>query len=77
MSRIEPTGFYELGDSSEMIICGECLLEDLEATRKGDLVGDEAVTINMAHRLEDDDVEPYQCDKCLTQNDAYDEIEDD
>lgn len=60
-------------DSVEMIICGNCAEELLADTAAGKLTGDEAVTKDMLHELLDADTEPYQCEICLKQNEAYDE----
>lgn len=68
-----PDNFYEYTESN-MIVCGECLTEDLRKTSAGELSGDEGVRIGMFTRLQDDKVEAYQCDGCLKQNAAYDEV---
>lgn len=65
--------YYEYHHSG-MIVCGECLTADLEATRRGDLVDDERVYPGMFTRLHDDHVEAYQCDGCLKQNEPYEQI---
>lgn len=58
-----------------MIVCDKCLQRDLEDTRQGKLKGEEGVRPGMYHRVPDDQTEAYQCDSCLEQNDAYDELE--
>lgn len=64
--------FYEY--EGGVIVCGTCLDSDLEMTRSGAYVGDERVYQGMFKRLTDDAVEPYQCDQCLKQNEAYDQL---
>lgn len=66
--------FYEQVDGS-MIICGECLDFDIEETKEGKLKGDEAVYEEDWKRVSDDDTEAYQCDDCMYQNAAYDELD--
>lgn len=69
----DPDNYYEYNGGA--IVCGECLDKDLEATQKGEFEGDERVYSGMFKRLRDDRTEPYQCDNCLKQNEAYDEVE--
>lgn len=64
-----PDHFYEY--STGMIVCGECLDNDLARTASGEFTGDERVYQGMFRRLRDDAVEPYQCDGCLAQNAPY------
>ena len=72
--QVDPTSWWEF-DETETIICGECLNEDLEKTRKGEFKGEEQVTMNMVHQLFDADEEAYQCDGCNTQSPGYDPLE--
>jgi hypothetical protein len=72
----DPDNYYEYFEHG-VIVCGGCLDEDLENTRLGNLVGDERVYSGMFRRLKDDHTEPYQCDSCLAQNEAYDQLGDD
>lgn len=72
--RHNPEYYYEYIGSG-MIVCGECLDNDLEATRKGELIDDEKVYPGMFSRMKDDRVEAYQCDNCLKQNEAYEALE--
>jgi hypothetical protein len=59
-------------DATGTVKCSKCWADDLHKTASGEYVGDEAV------RFEDltlmDEGEPIQCDDCLEQNAAYDEI---
>jgi len=71
---MEPDRFYE--HESGAIKCGECWNDDILKTRTGAYVGDERVESRDIKLLEDDDVEPYQCDGCNKQNDAYDSVLD-
>jgi len=72
-----PDNFYEYTEHG-MIVCGECLQNDLDATQRGELVEDERVYPGMFTRAEDDAHRPYQCDNCLKQNEASElEGEDD
>lgn len=73
---MENDRFYE-HEESEMIKCGECWSQDILDTRLGKLTGDEVVYSSNLRLLLDDDVEPYQCEDCNKQNDAYDSVLDD
>jgi len=75
MARLRPHNpdyFYEY--PSGAILCGECLDLDLRATAEGRFVDDERVYQGMFRRMKDDQTEAYQCDNCLRQNAAYEEI---
>jgi predicted metal-binding protein len=64
--------FYAFKETS-MIICEECRQEDIDKTRRGELAGNE-VYPHMLQLVEDWQTEAYQCDSCLTQNEAYEEM---
>ena len=65
--------YYET-DKSSTIKCGECWSADVLQTKMGNYVGDEAVyESDLTLLLVDDD--PMQCDDCLKQNEAYEELE--
>lgn len=68
--------FYEHVESG-MIKCGECWNQDVLDTKTGKFTGDEQVFEKDIRLLEDDDTEPYQCEGCNKQNDAYDNVLDD
>ena len=72
--RHNPDYYYEYAGHG-LIVCGECLDKDLEATQRGELEGDERVYTGMFVRMKDDQVEAYQCDNCLKQNAAYEAME--
>lgn len=74
-NRVDPDNWFQF-DETEMIVCGYCLNADLISTELGDLTGDEVVRLDMVHELLDADEEPYQCNMCNTQNDAYEELDD-
>jgi predicted molibdopterin-dependent oxidoreductase YjgC len=61
-------------DSDSMILCSDCVNKSLADTT---LATHERLDKTKLVILNDADVEPYQCDGCLTQNDAYENIGDD
>lgn len=65
--------FYE-HEPSEQILCGSCVKEELDKTEKGVYKGDESMVAGEFRFLGDQDEEPYQCDGCNKQNDAYEEL---
>lgn len=67
---MEKDKFYE-HTTADMICCGECWSDDIAKTESGEYVDDECVYAKDLIRLSDDD--PYQCDGCGKQNEAYDE----
>jgi len=66
-----PLKFYEYIGSG-IIVCQQCLDNDLLKTETGQYKGDEAVTLDMVERAET----PAQCDTCLIQSDDYDDVMD-
>lgn len=75
VTNIHPENWYTLETEwqSDVVLCGDCALENYKKTESGEYTGDEAVTLNMLQMIRDADTEPYQCDQCMKQNDAYDE----
>ncbi len=72
---MEPDRFYE-HEPSEQIVCGDCASEAILDTKRGRFTGDEATYPQEYRLLQDDDTEPYQCESCNKQNDAYDSVLD-
>lgn len=64
--------FYE-HEETRMIKCGECWASDIENTNAGKYTGDESVKFWDLRILPE--YEPFQCDECLEQNDAYDDMD--
>jgi hypothetical protein len=62
-----PLRFYEY--PTGVLVCEDCLKEDLDRTASGEYTGDEAVTVGMAEQVRT----PAQCDNCLAQSDDYDD----
>ena len=69
-----PDRFFE-HEPSDQIVCGECANEAVSKTLKGEYKGDEACRAVEYRLLRDDDTEPYQCDTCNKQNDAYEDAD--
>jgi len=69
---LDPDLFYQHNETST-IKCGSCWEVDIERTRSGDYTNDERVFKGDLQLLRNDD--PLQCDDCLVQNEAYDELE--
>lgn len=67
------TKYYQYKSGS--IVCEPCYGMDLADTLKGRFKGDEAVRPEDVSLLEDWQTEAYQCDGCLEQNEAYEELE--
>lgn len=65
-----PMKFYEYTEAG-IIVCEDCLKEDLRKTEAGEYTEDEAITPGMYEPAET----PAQCDGCLTQSDDYDDEE--
>ena len=65
--------FYSYRDC-ELIKCEECVRRDIRLSREGIYVGDELVTREMVTIIADCMTEPYQCDECCVQNEAYEEM---
>jgi hypothetical protein len=59
--------------AGNIIKCGECWETDIRKTQAGEYNEDEGVTIEDVTLVPEH--EPYQCDDCLKQNAAYEEIE--
>jgi hypothetical protein len=59
--KFKEDAFYE-HEESEQILCGECVTNDI---KNGEIKAAEF------RYLKDQDFEPYQCDGCNKQNDAY------
>lgn len=74
--KFKEDSFYE-HESSEQILCGACVIKELDKTEKGVYKGDEGMHAAEFRYLNDQDTEPYQCDGCNEQNDAYDSVLDD
>jgi hypothetical protein len=73
-SLFEPDRFYE-HEPTEGIFCGECVKKAVDKTAEGEYTGIEASYSHEYRLLQDDDTEPYQCDGCNKQNDAYEEFD--
>lgn len=63
--------FYEHGEGGTTK-CGDCWMSDIAKTKTGEYTGDSAVDIKSLTLLTPED--PYQCEDCLKQNDAYDKL---
>ncbi len=73
VSTVSPQDWYTY-DESGLYLCGTCVLADLQRTAKGELTGDEAVTLAKIEKLSADVLEiGVQCDNCLEQTDNYGE----
>ena len=72
---IDPEKYYSFGDSANMVACGKCWLEEIAKTKSGGYTGIECVYEDDLVLVDQD--EPWQCDICLDQNDAYDELGED
>ena len=72
--KFEPDRFYELGGEYAFahIICGSCVDDELTKSEDGTYTGEEIVSETQYTLMTDDDTEPYQCDICMKQNEAYD-----
>lgn len=68
---LTPEKFYE-HEEHDVTKCGRCWAEDIKKTLNGEYTGDEAVRAVDLRLLSDE--WPYQCDECLTQNEAYEEL---
>lgn len=68
----KPHEFYRHVDGVT-VLCGSCVAADIRKTQTGEYTGDEAVRADDYEPVGDSD-EPYQCDDCLKQNDAYEEL---
>lgn len=66
--------FYE-HNLEPLVLCGACLKVGIEKTLTLEYTGDEAMYATDFTKIEDQDTEPYQCDDCLKQNEAYEETE--
>jgi hypothetical protein len=71
INGISKDGWYEYDGG--MIVCGECVLIDLEKTAQG-LLDDAPVTRETIIGVAET---PAQCDGCLKQSDDYDSVLDD
>lgn len=69
LTQIKKDGWYQY--EGGMIVCGKCVLDDLEKTFKGEL-DDAPVTMDIISIAET----PAQCDGCLDQSDDYDSVLD-
>lgn len=67
ITKHDPNSFFEY--TSGVVVCGDCLDNDLELTRKGEYKGDEAITDWMPYQT------PAQCDNCLKQSADYDDYD--
>jgi hypothetical protein len=56
----------------QIVKCGACWMMDIVKTEAGEYTGDAAVHQKNLHMV--DSREPWQCDDCLKQNDAYENI---
>jgi hypothetical protein len=63
--------WYEYDE--DQIFCGACMIDMVKKTQNGTFIDDEAVDPDLISEVKDPD-EPMQCDECLTQNEAYEEL---
>jgi len=71
--KFEPDRFYSFEDGDFYAVCGQCVIDSLQKSADGTYQGDEITYAEQYELLQDDDTEPYQCEICLKQNDAYDD----
>lgn len=71
--KLEEDRFYEYEPSGQ-ILCGECAAEELKKSEEGKYSEEEMMYVQYFNPV-DDYMEPYQCENCNKQNEAYDNLE--